>query len=78
MINISKKFFGSIKEKNQELIDSFVEEIKEKYADDNLTEFSIMTEITDCELGVSNECKGKKTDFHSDFVKEVCSKTIKQ
>ena len=34
-------------------------------------------DITDCEIGVSNGCKGKKTDFHNDFVKEVCSNTVK-
>ena len=77
MTKISKKFFESIKEKNQELIDVYVEEVKERYSDDAISEFTIMAEITDCEIGVSNGCKGKKTDFHNDFVKEVCSNTVK-
>jgi len=74
MTNLATKFFNSIKNKNKELILEYGEQLKENFGD----EVDTIVKIFDYKSAVDNGSAGNKTEFHHDFVKQMCSKTIKE
>ena len=76
MTGLATKFFNSIKDKNKELICLYANELKEKLGDDNIMD--TMVKIFDYKTGVDRGSDGEKTDFHYDFVRQMCSQTIKE
>jgi hypothetical protein len=74
---LAVKFFESIKEKNKELICKYANVLKEKLGDDNVmdTVVKLFDYKADVERGSEG---GEKTDFHHDFVRQMCSQTIKE
>jgi hypothetical protein len=77
MTVLAVKFFESIKEKNKELICKYANVLKEKLGDDNVmdTVVKLFDYKADVERGSEG---GEKTDFHHDFVRQLCSQTIKE
>ena len=75
MTGLSTKFFNSIKDKNKELVCLCANELKEKLGDDNIMD--TMVKIFDYKIAVDRGSEGEKTEFHHDFVRKMCSKTIK-
>jgi hypothetical protein len=73
MNNLATKFFNSIKDKNKELIVEYGEKLKENFGD----EVDTIVKIFDYKSAVDGGSTGNKSDFHHDFVKQMCSKTIK-
>jgi hypothetical protein len=73
MSNLATKFFNSIKDKNKELIIECGGKLKENFGD----ELDTIVKIFDYKTGVERSSEGERTDFHHDFVKQVCSQTIK-
>ena len=51
-------------------------ELKEKLGDDNIMD--TMVKIFDYKMAVDRGSEGEKTEFHYDFVKQMCSQTIKE
>jgi len=76
MTVLAKKFFSSIKEKNKELICQLANELKERLGDDNLMD--TVVKLFDYKAAIERGSAGEKTDFHHDFVRQVCSQTIKE
>ena len=76
MTGLATKFFNSIKDKNKELICLYANELKEKLGDDNIMD--TMVKIFDYKTAVDRGSDGEKTDFHYDFVRQMCSQTIKE
>ena len=76
MTTLTKKFFESIHEKNKELICKYANELKERLGDENVMD--TVVKIFDYKEAVNRACDGEKTDFHHDFVKRMCSQTIKE
>ena len=76
MTGLATKFFNSIKDKNKELICLYANELKEKLGDDNIMD--TMVKIFDYKTGVDRGSDGEKTDFHYDFVRQMCSQTVKE
>ena len=76
MTGLATKFFNSIKYKNKELICLYANELKEKLGDDNIMD--TMVKIFDYKSAVDRGSDGEKTEFHHDFVKQMCSQTIKE
>ena len=76
MTNLGTKFFESICEKNIKLILEYQKEFLEKYGGSEFDSEEI-SKMLEYMLGVKNAAKGDKTEFHNDFVKEICNKTIK-
>ena len=76
MIGLASKFFNSIKDKNKELICVYANELKEKLGDDNIMD--TMVKIFDYKMAVDRGSEGEKTEFHHDFVRQMCSQTIKE
>lgn len=74
MTNLATKFFNSIKDKNKELIVECSAKLKENFGD----EVDTIVKIFDYKSGVERSSDGEKSDFHHDFVKQVCSKTIRE
>jgi len=74
MNNLATKFFNSIKDKNKELILEYGEQLKENFGD----EVDTIVKIFDYKSAVDRGSGGNKTEFHHDFVKQMCSKTIKE
>ena len=72
MTNLATKFFQSIKDKNKELIIEYGNKLQENFGD----EMDTIIQIFDYKLGVQRSSEGEKCDFHHDFVKQICSKTI--
>jgi hypothetical protein len=72
MSNLATKFFNSIKDKNKELILECGKKLKENFGD----ELDTIVRIFDYKSSVDKSSGGEKTDFHHDFVKQVCSKSI--
>lgn len=72
MTNLATKFFISINDKNKELIIEYGNKLKENFGD----EMDTIIQIFDYKLGVQKSSEGEKCDFHHDFVKQICSKTI--
>jgi hypothetical protein len=73
---LAKKFFSSIKEKNKELICRSANELKEKLGDDNVMD--TVVRLFDYKSDIEKGSDGEKTEFHHDFVRQVCSKSIKE
>ena len=76
MNTLAVKFFESIKDKNRELIRKYANEAKEKLGDDNVMDtvvklFDYKAAVEKCSDG------GEKSDFHHDFVRQMCSHTLK-
>uniref|UniRef100_A0A6C0JQF0 C2H2-type domain-containing protein n=1 Tax=viral metagenome TaxID=1070528 RepID=A0A6C0JQF0_9ZZZZ len=77
MTSLASKFFESIKEKNKELICKYANELKEKLGDDNVMD--TVVKLFDYKAAVEKGSDGgEKTDFHHDFVRQMCSQTIKE
>ena len=76
MAGLSTKFFNSIKDKNKELVCLYANELKEKLGDDDIMD--TMVKIFDYKMSVDKGSEGEKTDFHHDFVRQMCSQTIKE
>jgi hypothetical protein len=76
MTGLASKFFNSIKDKNKELICLYANELKEKLGDDNIMD--TMVKIFDYKMAVDRGSDGEKTEFHHDFVKQMCSQTMKE
>ena len=76
MTTLARKFFNSIKEKNKELICKSANELKEKLGDDNVMD--TVVKLFDYKSDIEKGSYGEKTEFHHDFVKQVCSQTIKE
>lgn len=76
MTTLARKFFESIKEKNKELICKCANELKEKLGDDNVMD--TVVKLFDYKSDIEKGSDGEKTDFHHDFVKQVCSQTVKE
>jgi hypothetical protein len=73
---LSSKFFKSIKERNRELLKKYGVTI---YDGDDYDFIEDETKkIADYITGVNKGSQGEKTDFHHDFVKEVCCRTVKE
>ena len=76
MNTLASKFFDSIKEKNKELIRKYANEAKEKLGDDNVMD--TVVKLFDYKAAVEKVSDGgEKSDFHHDFVRQMCSQTIK-
>ena len=76
MTSLTKKFFKSIKDKNKELICKSANELKERLGDDNVMD--TVVKLFDYKEMVNRGSDGEKTDFHHDFVRQVCSQTLKE
>ena len=72
MTCLATKFFKSIKDRNKELIMKYGNELKEKFGD----EMDTIVSILDYKMAVDKGSEGEKTEFHHEFVKQLCSKTI--
>jgi hypothetical protein len=75
MTVLARKFFNSIKDKNKELICKSANELKERLGDDNVMD--TVVKMFDYKSDIEKGSEGEKTEFHHDFVRQVCSKTIK-
>ncbi len=73
MTALATKFFNSIKNKNKSLILECSNKLKENFGD----EVDTIVKIFDYKAAVDSGSDGVKTDFHHDFVKQMCSQTIK-
>lgn len=76
MNTLALKFFESIKDKNRELIRRYANEAKEKLGDDNVMD--TVVKLFDYKSDIEKCSYGEKTEFHHDFVKQVCSQSIKE
>jgi len=76
MNTLARKFFNSIKEKNKQLICECANELKDKLGDENVMD--TVVKLFDYKSDIEKGSDGEKTDFHYDFVKQVCSQTIKE
>ena len=72
MTCLATKFFTSIKDRNKELIMKYGNELKDKFGD----EMGTIVSILDYKMAVDKGSEGEKTEFHHEFVKQLCSKTI--
>lgn len=76
MTTLAKKFFKSIQEKNKELICKCANELKDRLGDENVMD--TVVKLFDYKEAVNRGCDGEKTEFHHDFVRQVCSQTLKE
>jgi hypothetical protein len=76
MTGLASKFFNSIKDKNKELICLYANELREKLGCDDIMD--TMVNIFDYKTAVDRCSDGEKTEFHHDFVRQICSKTVKE
>jgi DNA repair exonuclease SbcCD ATPase subunit len=72
MNNLSAKFFNSIKDKNTEIIIDYGNKFKDNF-ENNVEK---ILELMDYKYSVDKGAGGKKEDFHHDFIRQVCNKTI--
>lgn len=75
MTILAVKFFESINEKNK-LICKYANELKERLCDDNVMD--TVVKLFDYKAAVEKCSEGERTDFHHDFVKRMCSQTLKE
>ena len=75
MTTLAVKFFESIKDKNRELIRRYANEAKEKLGDDNVMD--TVVKLFDYKAAVEKGSDGEKGNFHHDFVRQMCSQTLK-
>ena len=73
MTQLTTKFFNSIKDKNKELIFQYGNELKERFGD----EMDTIVEILDYKIAVDKGSEGERSDLHHDFVKQMCSQTLR-
>ena len=76
LTGLATKLFNSIKntnvsDDNKELIFLYKNELKKKLGDDDIID--TMVKIFDYKTS-----NNQKTDFHYDFVKQMCNKTVKE
>jgi hypothetical protein len=76
MTELTLKFFNSIKDKNKELISMYVNELKEKLGCTDIMD--TMVKIFNYKTSVDKCSDGEKTEFHYDFVRQMCSQTVKE
>lgn len=76
MNTLAVKFFESINDKNRELIRKYANEAKEKLGDDNVMD--TVVKLFDYKAAVEKGSDGEKSEFHHDFVRQMCSQTIKE
>ena len=76
MTTLAKKFFNSIKEKNKELICRCANELKERLGDDNVMD--TVVKLFDYKAAIEQGSDGEKSEFHHDFVRQVCNMTVKE
>jgi hypothetical protein len=76
MTTLARKFFASIKEQNKQLVCRYANELKERLGDENVMD--TVVQMFDYKAAIEQGSDGEKTDFHHDFVKQVCSQTIKE
>lgn len=74
MTGISTKIFTSIKDRNKALIHDFGNKLEERFGD----KMDLIAEMLDYKIAVDRGSDGEKTELHHDFVRKVCSKTIKE
>ena len=74
MSTLAVKFFESIRERNKELICKYATELKERLGDENVMD--TVVKLFDYKEAVNRGCDGEKTEFHHDFVRSLCSKTL--
>lgn len=75
MAKLTKKLFESINSRNKELIMEFLKDTSGKL--DPMVQMEMMTDMGDYIAMVNRGAAGEKTDLYHDFVKMICSKTIK-
>ena len=69
MANTAINFFQSIKDKNEDLISKYSNELTTNFGENG----DRIVELLSYKEEVGNLASGQKDDFHSDFVKECCS-----
>ena len=69
MANTAINFFQSIKDKNEDLISKYSNELTTNFGENG----DRIVELLSYKEEVENLASGQKDDFHSDFVKECCS-----
>lgn len=72
---ITQKLFESINSRNKDLITKFLYETSGKL--DPIVQMEMMTDMGEYISLVNRGALGDKTDLYHDFVKMVCSKTVK-
>ena len=75
MAKLTKKLFESINSRNKELIMEFLKDTSGKL--DPVVQMEMMADMGDYIAMVNRGAAGEKTDLYHDFVKMICSKTIK-
>lgn len=71
---LAKKFFSAIKDKNKELVVQYGNDMRDKFKD----HMDIIVEMCDNRLHVDRSSEGEKSDFFHDFVRHVCTQTIRE
>jgi hypothetical protein len=75
MTTLATKFFNSIKDQNMALIQEYGERLREDFSEDNVDR---LIEIGSYRSDVNKGSEGQKSDFQYDFVKNICSHTVKE
>ena len=75
MNGLSKKFFKSIQDKNRELATECVNELSPKL--DAEQKMKIMMDMGQLMVDVNQGARGSQTEFTHDFVKGICSESVK-
>jgi regulator of replication initiation timing len=75
MTRLSQKFFESIRDKNKVLAIECVEQLSDDM--DIVEKMQIMTDMSQLMVDVNNSASGDKNDFTHDFVKGVCSESVR-
>lgn len=76
MEKLTKKLFDSINSRNKELIMEFIKDTSGKL--DPIVQMEMMTDMGDYIAMINRGAAGEKTDLYHDFIKTICSKTIKK
>lgn len=75
MTSLGKKFFQSIKDKNRELINEYGRKLNINLAEYDM---QLIEDLLNFKSSVDRGSDGEQSEFKHDFVKEVCSQTIKE
>ena len=76
MMKLAQKFFNSIKERNKDLICESANELKEKLGDEDIMD--TVVKMFDYRTAVNRGSDGEKTEFQLEFVKQICSKSLRE
>ena len=76
MTTLSTEFFRSINSKSKELINEHGMKLVEKIDDTQVGDKA--EKLTELLTSVSKGSKGEKSEFHHEFVKEICNRTVKE